>query len=376
MAHALITPSGSHRWMNCIPSVRLEEQFPEETSIYAEEGTLAHAICEVKASGLFLNRDVSEALTHCQEQELYNPEMEGYTDEYVEYLEKKSLSYPEKPFIAIEKKVDLSKYIPEGFGTCDAVMIYGDTITVCDFKYGKGVKVDAEKNSQMMIYALGAYETYKLLYGIKNIEMAIIQPRIDNISEWTCTLDDLLAFGEEVKEKAELAFKGEGEFNPGDWCTFCKARNTCRARSDDAVKLAFEDKFEEQPELLSNDEIGRYIELGARVSAWYSDLKDYALSECLAGRSIDGYKAVEGRSTRSFDDTDKAFQDLIECGVEETMLYERKPLSVAKIEKMIGKKDFNMFVGNRVVKTPGKPTLAPESDKRKAITTVEQAFSE
>lgn len=376
-AHALLSASGSHRWMACLPSAKLEEQFPDTTSEAAREGTLAHEICEAKAMGMlgYITEDVERRfLEDSRQNELYQPEMEGYTDSYVEFIHNEMIGYGARPYVALEKRVDLTSYIPEGFGSVDCIIIGGDTIQVVDFKYGKGVPVSAEKNPQMMLYALGAYRAYSLLYSFSRIKMTIFQPRIDNTNTWECSVDELLAFGEIVKEKAAIAYEGGGEYVPGDHCRFCRARAVCRARADYSVQLAFDDNFGEDRALLSNDEIGRYLELGESVAKWVEDLKEHALSECLAGRDVAGYKAVAGRSTRAFDDMDAAFTDLMEGGIDEALLYERKPLTLAKIEKAIGKKVFNELVGEHVIKSEGKPTLVPESDKREAINSLEKAF--
>ena len=376
-AHALLSASGAYRWLNCLPSAKLEEQFPDTTSEAAREGTLAHEICEAKARGMLgrITDDVeNRLLDDYRHDALYQPEMEGYTDAYVEFIHNQTLGYDLKPYVALEKKVNLSEYIPEGFGSVDCIIIGSDTIEVIDFKYGKGVPVSAENNPQMMLYALGAYDAYKLLYHFNKVRMTIYQPRIDNTNTWECSLLELLAFGEEVRAKAKLAYAGEGEFKPGDHCKFCRARAVCRARADHSIQLAFDDNFGKDKALLSNDEIGKYLELGENVSKWVEDLKAHALSECLAGRDVAGYKAVAGRSTRAFDDTDAAMADLIASGIDEAILYERKPLTLAKIEKTLGKKMFNELVGERVVKSEGKPTLVPASDKRESINNIEKAF--
>lgn len=364
-AHALLSASGSHRWLNCTPSARLEENFPDTTSEAAKEGTLAHEICERKLRGSY---DPEEF----KNDPLYQREMEDHTDEYASEVAKIAFDMG-SPFMSIEQVLDLSAYIPDGFGTADCILIAGEHLAVIDFKYGKGVPVSADNNPQMMLYALGAYEAYKSIYNITQVSMHIIQPRIANNNSWSCSLDELLIFGEHVKGRAQLATDGGGDYKAGDWCKFCRARQSCRARANANVQLAFGDQTGTEPALLSPDEIGKYIEMGEDVAAWLSDLKDYALAQCLAGEEVTGYKAVAGRSTRTFDDVDKAFSDLMASGVDEAILYERKPLTLAKIEKAIGKKAFNEVVGNRVIKSEGKPTLAKESDKRVAITPLETA---
>lgn len=373
--HARLSASGAHRWLNCTPSARLEEQFPDTTSEAAKEGTLAHEICELKLSKE-LRGTRMVGIKKLRSHELYKPEMEEHTDQYV--TDVMALAFEMgSPYVAIEQRLDLSAYIPEGFGTADCILIAGSHLAVVDFKYGKGVPVSAEHNPQMMLYALGAYEAYKLIYSIDKVSMHIVQPRISNSNSWTCGIEELLAFGDYVKERSALAGSGEGEFAPGDWCKFCRARQNCRARADANVRMAFFEESGKKPDLLTPEEIGAYIDMGEDVAAWLSDLKDYALAQCLAGQEITGYKAVAGRSTRSFDDADAAFADLIKAGVDEAILYERKPLTLAKIEKTIGKKAFESAVGSRVVKAPGKPTLVKSSDIREAITnevTAAEAF--
>lgn len=383
-AHALLSASGAHRWLVCTPSEKLEEQFPDSTSEAAREGTLAHELAELKVRHYFYTTDFGKRkYTTCvnklKKDELWKDEMERYTDEYLEYLKVTALNLTSAPYVAIEQKLDLSVWIPEGFGTADCVMVYGNTVHVFDFKYGKGVQVDAEQNPQVMLYALGAYNTYKMLYPITNIQMTIIQPRIDHVSEWSCTREELLDFGEKVKEKAALAIEGKGEYHPDEKaCRFCRAKAQCRARSDFNVKKAFD--IGELPPLISVEEAGKRLLELQDVVKYQKDLQEWALSECLAGKEVPGWKAVEGRSTRDWTNMDDAFEKLISTGVSpEEMLYEKKPLTLAQVEKMVGKKEFQEAVGEFIEKRPGKPTLVKESDKREAITnrvTAEQAFKE
>lgn len=375
-AHALLSASGAHRWLNCTPSARLEAQFPDTTSEAAKEGTLAHEIAEVKVRNYFQTLDYGKAwktkeLAKLKKRKLYAPEMDSYTNDYVDYCRAAALEWENLPYIDVEKKLDLSAYVPEGFGTADLILIGGNKLRIIDLKYGKGVPVSAERNPQLMLYALGAYDTYSVLYDIQEVELSIFQPRIDNTSSWTIGIKDLLAFGELVKEKAAIAIKGEGEQTPGDWCRFCRARAQCRARAEKNVELAF--MTDKAPELLALDEIGGYLEKGEDVARWLKDLQEFALSQCLAGHEVAGWKAVEGRGSRDWTNQEEAFKRLEENGIDEAMLYERKPLSLAQTEKLVGKKDFADTVGDLVVKKPGKPTLVPESDKRTAITNVTTA---
>jgi len=379
-AHALLSASGAHRWMNCTPSALLESQFPDTTSEAAKEGTLAHEMAEAKLQHLFNTQNYRKAkltrtLNKIKKSELYQPEMDMYTDDYVAYIRKAAMEFKKVPHIAIETRLDLRAYIPDGFGTADCIMIGENTLHIIDLKYGKGVPVSAENNPQLMIYALGALMRYRLLYHIDTVKISIVQPRIDNTNSWELSARELAAFGETVKELASIAIKGEGDYKPGDWCKFCRARQQCRARADKNIELAFE--IDKKPSLISNEEVGEYLRKGEDVAKWLTELQDYALAECLAGRDVDGYKAVEGRGSRAWTDMDAAFEAITEDGTDEAMLYERKPLTLAQVEKLMGKAHFADVAGEFVVKNPGKPTLVPSTDKREAITnkiTAKEAF--
>lgn len=383
--HSFLSASGAHRWLACTPSAMLEKDFPDTTSESAREGTLAHELAELKVRNYFYSvefgkRKLTAAIKKLKEQELWQDEMMGHTDTYLDVIKTLALGLPSKPYVAIEKRVDFSTYVPDGFGTADCILLQGDTLHAIDFKYGKGVPVSAEENPQMKLYALGAYETYKILYPIKNIHLVIVQPRLPDVtSEWSCDIDHLLRFGEYVKARAELAIKGEGPFSPGEkQCRFCRARAKCRARAEENVRLAF--AVGKKPPLISNEEVGKYLQMGEDVAKWLKDLQEYALSECLAGKDIPGWKAVEGRGAREWTDMDAAFEKLVSDGVVEgPLLWEKKPLTLAQVEKLVGVKEFKNAVGDLVVKAPGKPTLVKESDKREAITnkmTAEKAFKE
>jgi len=373
-AHALLSPSGAHRWLNCPPSARLEESFPDSTSEAAEEGTLAHEVAELKLRHYFtteINRNTyTRRLNKLKKNEKWQSEMDEHTDTYLDYLKGIALGLKTAPSVAIEKKVDYSMYAPEGSGIADCIMVYGEVLHVTDFKYGKSPdgRVGAENNPQLMLYALGAYEAYKILYPIKAIVLTVVQPRLpDGISDWSCSLEELLQFGEKAKGIAALAFKGEGEFHPDvKTCRFCRARSQCRARADENVRMAF--MIDKKPPLITNEEAGSYLYQGQDVAKWLKDLQEYALKECLAGKEVPGWKAVEGKISRAWTDMDTAFETLESSGIDEAVLYKREPLTLAQVEKVIGKKDFQELVGTMVVKNPGKPTLAKESDKREAIT--------
>ena len=301
--------------------------------------------------------------------------MEGYTEEYVDYVKQTILSFPERPMLEIESKLDFNAYVPESFGTADCIIVAFDKLYVVDLKYGKGVPVYAENNSQLKLYALGAYLKYALLYNISVIQMVIVQPRLSNISESIISVKDLLQWAEtELKTNAERAFRGEGGFNAGEHCKFCRAKAQCRARAE---KNMIVETAVKEPALLSNEEIGELLKKAGDLAAWASDLESYALNAALKGDNIPGWKAVNGRSSRKFNDTDEVFKSLIEKEItEEALLYDRKPLSLTNVEKLISKKVFNEVLADHVITSPGKPTLVQDTDKREAITNVIKASDE
>lgn len=387
--HALLSASSAHRWLACTPSAKLEDQFPDTESEAAAEGTLAHELAEMKVRNYFFTKEfgkrkLNNAVRKLSENKLWKDEMQGYTDEYLDYIRNTALSLKSAPSVRIEQRVYFKEYTLadpndeiEGSGIADCILLYGDTVHVIDFKYGKGVPVSAEENPQLMLYALGAYQAYRMLYPINKVRLTIVQPRLDSISEWECPIDALLKFGEHVKDRAALAVNGEGDYIPGkEICRFCRASAQCRARAEENVRLAF--FTNKLPPLISNEEVGRYLEKREDVAKWLENLKEYALKECLNGNDVPGWKAVEGRSARDWTDMDTAFETLIKGGIApEEMLWEKKPLTLSQVEKMVGKKDFQEAVGKFVTKKPGKPALARDSDKRPAITnkvTAAEAF--
>lgn len=383
MGHALLGASSAHRWLRCTKSARLEEGLPDRPSVAAQEGTLAHTLAEAKARFHFHKADFSKrklngVVKKLKEDALWQDEMDRHTDEYLDYIKSAAMAFESEPYALLEKRVDYGGYAPEGFGTADCILLGGGTVHVIDFKYGKGVSVFAIRNPQLSLYALGAYEAYKTLYPIKNIKMSVVQPRLDNISEWSCSLYDLLDWADWMKGKAKLAWEGGGSYFPNDeTCKFCRAKEKCRARSDYYARLA--DDAAGLPPLISIEEAGQRLTALEGVAKYQKDLQAWALSECLAGREVPGWKAVEGRSSREWTDMEGAFKALMDGGVPEALLYERKPLTLAQAEKAIGKKEFEEMAGGFVVKPPGKPTLAKEDDKRPAITnkiTAEEAFKE
>ena len=370
-AHALLSASSSHRWLHCTGAPRLEATFEDTTSVYAKEGTLAHELCELKLKSYttpMAKGAYTRALNKLKKNELWHDEMDETTEVYLDYVKSVLLSYKISPAVIIEKRVDFSVYVPEGFGTADCLILAGDTLHVIDYKHGKGVVVDADHNPQMMLYALGAMHDYSLLYSFKTIKMAIVQPRVNNISEFEISPEELKEWGETVvKPKAQEAFAEEGHtFEAGEWCGFCRAKKQCKARCE--ANAALHSATQQDPRLISYEELGRYLSVGQDLESWFKDLKEYALSESLKGENVPGWQAVEGRGSRSFVDGDVAIKTLIDAGIDESILYERKVLTLAQIEKTLGKTEFNTLVGEQVVKNPGKPTLVVDTDKRPRIT--------
>lgn len=379
-AHATLSPSGAHRWGSCTASALLEAQFPNVSSPYAEEGTLAHELCEIKVNAYFTptgKRALERQIEGLKEHSMWSDEMIYCSDVYLDYIKASWMECPNKPHVVIERRVDLTPWIPEGSGIADCIIIGCGRLHIIDYKHGKGVPVSAEANPQLLLYALGALHAYGMFYDIDEVRLSIVQPRISSeVSTWDVYLDDLLEWGELIKEKARIALSGEGTFNPSeDACRFCRARHTCRARADHNVQIAFSDPpvVGKKPELLTLDEVGEYLTKGKDVAKWVKELEEYALSQALNGHEVAGWKAVEGRSSRDWTNREDAFKAIMAAGIPEAMLYETNPLSLAKIEAQLGKKDFATVAGDYVVRRPGKPTLVAASDKRAAISNVSKA---
>ncbi len=369
--HAILSASSSNKWLVCTPSVRLEENFENKTSEYMAEGTLAHAIAEFKVKSYFLEpipkATYTRRLNKLKKDEHFDKEMLTHTDTYLEYIKGVALETNTKPFIAVEQKVDYSDYAPEGFGTADCILISKNTLHVIDFKYGKGVEVSAEENPQMKLYALGAIKQFGMFYDIKTIRLTIVQPRKDNISEFETAKEDLLSWGETVvKPQAQKAFMGIGDFVQGNHCRFCKAKGACEFRAKENMKVVGEIKEKQIRGILSNEEIADILNKTEGLNDWIKSVSEYALDEILKGNSVPGYKAVEGKSNRKIVDIDKAFEILEANGIDEALLYERKPLTLTQLEKTIGKKQVAESIGDYIEKPKGAPTLAKETDKRQA----------
>ncbi len=369
--HALLSASSSHRWLNCNPSARLEEEFEDRETEAAAEGTAAHALCEHKLRRALKQRSKKPVSQYdCDEMDECT---DGYVQFVLESVAKAKETCPD-PQVLIEQRLDFSCYVPDGFGTGDCVIVSDKSLHIIDFKYGRGVLVEAENNPQMMLYALGALKQFDCLYDIDEVSMSIYQPRRENISTWTIPVAELRGWVENtLKPKAELAFRGEGEYIPGAWCQFCKAAVRCRARADEKLRLA---KYEfSAPPLLSDDEISDILSKIDDLSKWASDIMSYAQSTAInQGKEWPGFKLVRSRTNRRYTDEDAVANAAQAAGY--TDIYDKKLITITAMEKLMGKKTFKELIGGYVEKPEGKPTLVPVSDKRPAITTVLNEFKE
>lgn len=389
-AHATVTASGYERWSHCTAAPRYEEHFPSESSVYADEGTLAHSVCELygkKKFTVMTTRKFNAELKKLKADPLWQDEMIKTAEAYVDFLTEKANEFERIPQVLFEVRVDLSDYIPEGFGTCDNAMVGGDVLRITDYKHGKGVKVSAVNNGQMRLYALGVLKLLYPVYGytIKRVCTAIVQPRIsEDIEEEWLTVEELKVWGEtEAKPKAQAAFFGLGTFCAGDWCRFCRGKAECRARAQHYAGFSqyvgmIPEGLAEQEDatpgeeitILSDAEVADLLKQAQGLIGWYEDLQNYAREAILAGRTIPGWKVVEGKKVRAFKDADKALDIMRKEGFPDAVLYEHKPLTLAQLEKLTGKKRFAELMDGEITWPPGKPTLAFANDKRAAYTPV------
>lgn len=380
--HAILSASGASRWMACTPSAVLEQQFENKSSVFAEEGTLAHELGELTLKlnlGEITKRTFNSKFKKIQENKLYSADMPDYVQTYVDTcLERVSEAKATTPdaLFKIEQRLDFSEWVPNGFGTGDFVIIADGTMEVCDLKYGKGVPVSANNNKQMMLYALGAIAEFNFLYDIQKVRMTIIQPRLDNISTFEVTTEDLLKWAEDyVRPRAELAIKGKGELCAGDHCKFCRAKAICRARAEKNMELAKYD-FEE-PALLDNNDVAYILSKIDELVNWAGDVKDFALEQALNGEEYDGFKVVEGRSNRKYADTEAIVEILRDNNFNDLDIFKPSELiTLTNMEKLVGKKKLIELIGDYIVKPPGKPTLAPITDKREPYNPAKADFME
>ena len=367
--HALLSPSSSHIWIQCPPSARLSAGLADQDSDYTRLGTCAHALCEYKLSSAL----ALEATAPRPELEFHDEEMERCSDEYCDYvIERLEVMKKEcnDPVVLIEQKLDFTSWVPEGFGYGDCILVSSGKVHVIDYKHGEGVLVEAENNTQMMCYALGAINLLDDLYEIEEVSMTIFQPRRDNVSTWTLSKEKLLEWAENVlKPAANLAYKGEGTFKAGEHCRFCRAKNTCRARAEYNLTLARYDF--KMPDRLEDYEISAILERVDDLISWAGDIKEYALSEALKGKHYDGFKVVEGRSVRKYTNEESVAAAVENAGFNP---YEKSVLGITAMTKLLGKKKFEEVLGEYVYKAPGKPTLVPESDKRRELSSATNDF--
>ncbi len=359
-AHAVLSPSGSHRWLNCTPSARLEQEFEDRETDAAREGTAAHALCEHKLKKALRRRSKRPVSDYDSD------EMEECTDAYVDFV-MEQVEAAKDPIVMIEQCLDFSEYVPEGFGTGDCIIVSEGKLHIVDFKYGKGVLVEAEENPQMKLYALGALEIYDALYDIKEVSMTIFQPRRENVSTWTIPVENLREWAENVlKPRAQLAFKGEGDYCPGSWCTFCKAAVRCRARAEEKLKLA-QTEFR-RPPLLTDKEIGEILSVLPDLTSWANEITAYATDAAMNhGKEWPGFKLVEGRSVRKYRDEEAVAEAAKDAGYKD--IYRKSLITLTEMEKLMGKENFKKILGSCIYKPPGKPTLVPVTDKRPAMNT-------
>nr|DAH43161.1 MAG TPA: Protein of unknown function (DUF2800) [Caudoviricetes sp.] len=377
--HARLGPSAAHRWIECPGSIALSEQcLVPAPSEYAEEGTIAHALAELKLRkylGELRGAAYTAKLKKIQSSEHYNGEMEEATDFYVDSVLERLAAAGDDAELLVEQQFSLDTWVPESFGTSDAVVIGGNAIEVIDLKYGKGVRVDAKGNPQLRLYGLGAAGLFGDLYDFETVRETIIQPRLDSVSTEEIALADLTAWAAEVVvPAARLAMDNTDVTKAGDWCRFCPAKATCRTRANANLDLARMD-FKE-PLLLTDEEIGEVLRKAENLEKWAEDVAAYALEQALAGKHYDGWKLVEGRSVRKYVDELKVADALKKAGFDEAMLYERKLYGITAMEKIVGKKKLAETLGNLLIKPAGKPTLAPASDRREELKTAEAAAAD
>lgn len=365
--HAKLSASGAKKWMNCPGSVLLEATEPNRGSAYTAEGTTAHSLGELKIR--LALKEITKVKYHKAIKELdVTKDMDEYTDGYRDFVIErlhKALERDKQAELLLEQRLDFSKWVPGGFGTGDAVIVSNDTLEIIDLKYGKGVKVEAENNPQLMLYGLGAVEEHTYIYEFENIQMTIYQPRIDNINICEIGVDELFSWGDAIKVAAEKANSGSDECIPGKHCDdgFCRARAKCRAYNEEKIKLAKSDF--NLPATLSNEEIAEILELAPELKNWVTMVEAYALDKALQGEDFPGFKLVEGRSNRKYTDNESTIMAVLEDrGYDIDQIAPRKLLTISNMEKEIGKKEFASILGEFVIKPQGSPTLVTVDDKR------------
>lgn len=379
--HALLSASGSHKWMHCTPSVKLEEKFENKSSVFADEGTLAHELSELKLRlhfNIITQKAFSTESLKIKKNSMYGAEMESFTDEYVNYVVDvytKLKKTDPNTIISIEERLDFSNIVEHGFGTGDIVIVSNGIIHLIDLKYGKGVPVSAHKNSQLMLYGVGAMNKYDLLFGVESITLHIVQPRLYNFDSFEVSADELIRWSiEDVKPKAELAYSGEGDQHAGEWCKFCRAKSICRKYSELSLDLA-KHEFKD-PELLEKHELVDAFKKASLIIDWIGSLKEYMLSQALSGEKYEGLKLVKGKSNRAWTDKTKAIAILESNDYLEDEYMKKSFSSVAAIEKLVGAKKFKNLFADTFGKPEGAPALVESSDPRPEKNSLYEAKSE
>lgn len=372
--HALLSASKADRWIHCTPSARLEERVPDTPSVYAAEGTVAHAKAEEKLRNWMDGHPRKKV--KCPDGEM-DEATTAYRD-YIQEIYNAEQKYSKDAKIFVEVQLDLSEWVPDGFGTADCVIVSDHCLHVIDFKYGKGVAVNVEHNPQLMLYAAGALRIYELTYAFQDVKMHIFQPRLDSISEWETTVDNIKDWLiSTVVPAADMAIDGKGEQHPGSWCKFCKVKASCRARAEMAMATAAEQKRLDGF-LLTDAEIAALLPQLTPISEWCADLKEYATNEALAGTHYDGYKLVEGISPRKITDEPAAMEALENQGYKPEQITKTSLLGISNLEKLVGKKELATLLEKYIEKPAGAPVLVPVTDKRQELKTAAamEAFSE
>ena len=377
--HALLSPSAAHRWMNCTAAPLLEKDVEDKGSTFAEEGTLAHAYCAKKLKE-FLGLAVDEEKAEIAElnEKYHSGEMDEYTDTYKTIVLEKfnaARAKTKDAQLLVEVKLDFSHYVPDAFGTSDAIIIADGVMEVIDFKYGKGVKVSAVENPQMMIYALGAWDLFNFEYDIRKVRMTIVQPRIDNLSEFELDAADLINWAvDELQPKANEAYAG-GKQKPGNWCQFCKIKANCKALSSMCIEAQ---QANPDPRKISKEVMeSNILPLLSTIKTWLTGVEEYSLEQALSGVQYRGFKIVEGRSIRKITNQTAVMELLGKEGfAKEAYIKPTELRSITDLEKLIGKKRFGSLCSEYINKPQGKPTLVPESDKRPAFNQAADDFKD
>lgn len=368
-AHALLSASGSDRWLNCPPSAKIEDGLPESRSEYADEGTFGHSmvdecllnghpvdrLCGVPAweSSKFFTGELRDAAQICVD----------HANALI--ADAKQITPDAK--VLVEQRLDYSMYVPEGFGRGDLVVVADGKAWFRDWKFGRGKRVDAPNNSQLNLYGLAVVEQYADYYDLETVNLGIVQPRIDHYDEIEMSVAELRAWGESIRPTALLAFEGKGEFKAGKWCGFCKLKGSCRHRAE--ANLALAEEVFMPVNFLSLPEIAEILPRLGEFQSWAKDLEAYALQEAINGKAVPGWKLVAGRSNRRIEDTDALAQRLLQSGLDEEQIYDRNLLTLTALEKVCGSKKFAELAGDLISKPSGKPTLVPASDKRIELST-------